>query len=146
MLLSPHFTLEEATFSETATRFNINNSPSDAVIQTMTETAGKMEVVRAMLGARVLVITSWFRCLTLNRKIKSLDTSAHIQGFGVDFKCPTYGTPREIIKSLLNTGLSFDQMIEEGTWVHISFDPRNRMQVLTAIFDKKGNATYKVGL
>lgn len=146
MNLSTNFTLEEAVFSETAVRFNISNSPSPLVLKTMEATAGKMEVVRTMLGAKPLVITSWFRCLLLNRKLKSSDTSAHVLGYGVDFKCPSYGTPRDIIKLLINTNLMFDQMIEEGAWVHISFDPRNRKQVLTAMFDKKGRATYRVGL
>jgi hypothetical protein len=36
-------------------------------------------------------------------------------------------------------------VIEEGTWVHISFAPAMRQQVLTAHFDGD-KATYRLGV
>lgn len=34
------------------------------------------------------------------------------------------------------------QCIMEGTWVHISFDPRMRGQFMNAKFDRNGKPTY----
>jgi hypothetical protein len=149
MKLSEHFTLEEATFSETAIRNRLTNIPSDTVIQTMKQAATKMEVVRTVLGNLPIVVTSWYRSKQVNRLVGSSDTSAHPQGFAIDFKCPKFGSPLDIIKALVDAGVKFDQVIQEGGeygWVHISFDPRMRGQVLTAIFRKGQKTTYKVGL
>jgi len=41
------------------------------------------------------------------------------------------------------SGIAFDQLIEEGSWVHASFDPRLRGQVLTATF-KDGTPSYEL--
>ncbi len=143
--LSPHFTLEEAVFSETAIRQSIKNEPTAYILGIMTDTASKMEIVRTILG-KPIRITSWLRVLRLNNAIGSVSTSGHIKGWAVDFQCPDFGTPLEIIKCLVNSGIKFDQMIQEGTWVHISFDPRLRGEVLTAVFTKGKPTTYKAGL
>jgi putative chitinase len=41
--------------------------------------------------------------------------------------------------------LKFDQLIAEGRWVHVSFSPRPRNQVLTAHFSASG-VSYTQGL
>lgn len=153
MKLSPNFTLEEATFSETAIRSGITNQPNTRTLSVIIATAIKMEAIRTLLGSPI-TITSWFRNLSVNRLIGSSDTSAHPEGFAVDFKCPKFGSPLDIIKKLSEAGLSFDQMIQEGAtkenpnsgWVHISFDPRNRKQILTAVFKAGQKTTYINGL
>jgi len=71
----------------------------------------------------------------------SKDTSAHVLGFACDFICPAFGTPLEICKAIEASGIRFDQLIEEGTWVHLSIDPRMRQQVLTM-----RNGKYSTGL
>ena len=45
-------------------------------------------------------------------------------------------------RAVAGSQLAFDQLIEEGTWVHISFDPRMRRQVLT----KRPEGGYALGL
>jgi hypothetical protein len=49
----------------------------------------------------------------------------------VDFNCYGFGDPLAVCRALAESDLAFDQMIEEGSWCHISFDPRLRRQVLT---------------
>ena len=56
------------------------------------------------------------------------------------------GTPREIVRAIVALHIPFDQCIEEGTWVHISFDPRMRCQTLTAHFDASGKPSYTQGV
>ena len=146
MQLSPHFTLEEATFSETAERKGLDNTPGKQVMINMTKTAEHMEKVRDALGGRSIYVSSWYRSPAVNTAVGGSATSGHMQGWCVDFKCRSFGTPLEIIKELIKKGVRFDQVIQEGTWVHISFDPRMRGTVLTAIFHANGKVTYKNGL
>ncbi len=132
MQLSPHFSLSEFTLSQTASRLGVDNTPDETVIARLRQTAESMEEVRDLLGGKPILISSGYRSLAVNRALGSSDTSAHIKGYAVDFICPAFGSPLAICKALSKSKLEFDQIIEEmGTWVHISFDPRMRGQVLT---------------
>lgn len=140
MNLTEHFTLEELTFSSTACRMCIDNTPPPAVVERLKMLAAGLEKVRAQLGAP-MHIDSGFRCPALNVAVKGAEKSAHLLGYAADFVCPTFGSPLEIVHKLKASNIAFDQCIQEGTWVHISFDPRNRKEVLTAHFGP-GGATY----
>lgn len=136
MNLTPHFSLEELTFSETATRLGIDNTPPANVMSALRRTAVFMEDVRTRLGAPIH-ISSGYRCLLLNRALKSKDTSQHVLGEAVDFTAPRFGTPRQIVDVLQDSEIPFDQLILEfGRWVHISFSGRNRRQAL--VIDNNG--------
>jgi hypothetical protein len=131
--LSPHFSLSEFTISQTASRLGVDNTPDETVIARLKQTAEGMEEVRDLLGGKPILISSGYRSLAVNRALGSSDTSAHVKGYAVDFICPAFGSPLAICKALSKSkGFEFDQWIEEkGQWVHISFDPRMRGQVLT---------------
>lgn len=139
--LSTHFSLDEFTQSSTAVRLCIPNVPSVAMVGTLTNTALKMELVRHLLGENAINVDSAYRSPALNMAIHGATNSAHTFGYAVDFTCPAYGTPAAIVAKLLEQGIKFDQLILEGTWVHISFDPRMRQQVLEAHFGAAGT-TY----
>lgn len=140
--LTPNFTLEELTQSDTATRLGINNTPSQDVISHLKITAAGLEQVRKVLGYPMFV-SSGYRSIALNKAVGGVATSAHVQGYAADFVCRKFGTPMQIVNLLKKSGIKFDQCIEEGTWVHISFSPAMRQQVLSATFTN-GKATYKV--
>jgi hypothetical protein len=142
--LSPHFTLEEATFSQTAARKGITNMPDDDTVKNMKIAADKMEEVRATLGVPVHV-NSWYRSPELNAAVGGSTKSAHTTGFAIDFIAPQYGSPQDVCKAIVKAGIGFDQIIFEGTWVHISFAPTQRNKVLTAHFGA-GKTTYTEGL
>ena len=153
--LSEHFTLDEAIESQTAARLGIDNKPTDLnIITAASKTAVKMEKVRVILGSKPITISSWIRVLELNRAIGSGDGSQHVKGEAVDFICPTFGTPLDICKAIVEnkTLIGFDQLILEHTWVHISWNSipsgEQRGQVLSlletgkyalGLTDKKGN-------
>ena len=107
--------------------------------------AALLEQVRTILGGHSIHISSGYRSLMLNRHIGSSDTSAHIRGWAADFTCPSFGTPIAVSKKIAESNLKFDQLIFEGTWVHISCDPQNRRQLLTARF-KDGHTYYTTGI
>lgn len=131
MNLSPNFTLEEATFSETAVRMGIDNNPSPEQLENMKKTAEGMEKVRALLGKPVRV-SSWLRLPAVNQAIGGAAKSSHMDGWAVDFTCPGFGDPYTVAKALKESDIQVDQVIHEfGRWVHISFAPEMRGQFLT---------------
>lgn len=133
--LSPHFTLAELTVTSTG----LPNKPDATQLANLTRAAQGMEKVRAALG-RPIKINSGFRSPAVNRKVGGVPTSAHAFGHAVDFRVDGM-SPLDICRVLLGSDIKFDQLIEEGTWTHISFDPRMRQQVLTM-----RNGRYVAGL
>lgn len=141
MNLTKHFTLQELTVSDTALRTGIKNTPSPLVIANLKTLAEGLEQIRALLG-EPLHITSGYRSPTLNRFIGGSENSAHCLGYAADFKCIKQ-KPNEIVAKIKDSGIKYDQCIAEGTWTHISFDPKLRQQTLSALFDNKGKAQYR---
>ena len=138
--LSEHFTLEELTFSATAQRKQIDNKPPAEVLDNMKRLAAGLEEVRAVLGNKPMRINSGYRSPELNRAVGGARLSAHMAGYAADFVCPDFGSPLKIVKALAATGIQFDKLIQEGTWVHISFAPEARRQLLTAHFGPNGTS------
>ncbi len=144
MKLSPHFSLDEFTASQTATRRGIDNTPPPAVIETLKRTALGMEGIRAVLGAPI-IISSGYRSPVLNRSIGGAAKSQHVTGHAVDFICPGFGSPLEVCRTLVKSGIAYDQLIYEGTWVHVSFAEKPRKEALTAHFNVSG-VSYTKGI
>jgi len=140
MKLSDHFTLEEATYSETAIRLGIANLPSELQLANMRHAAECLEQVRTVTGA--LRINSWLRLPDVNVAVGGSKISSHMDGFAIDVSCAAH-TPYELCQMVKKAGIKFDQMIHEyGRWMHISFAPEMRQQELT-IFKPEGK--YKPG-
>jgi hypothetical protein len=139
VLLTPHFTLEEMTLSQTAERNGIDNTPTPGIIETLRVTCEGFEEVRALLGC-ALIISSGYRCAALNKAVGGVDTSAHVFGYAADFIAPAFGPPIKIAQAILDSAIKFDQVIMEYTWVHLSFDPRLRRIPLTLM--KTGGYSY----
>ena len=137
--LSAHFALEE--LSCTSHR-EIPNDPPPDVLAELRHTASRMERVRALLGSKAISVSSGYRCPRLNRLVGGARNSAHLSGHAVDFNCYAFGPPLAVCKAIAASSLMFDQMIEEGTWVHLSFAPAMRRQVLT----KRPEGDYVPGL
>ena len=145
MTLTDHFTIEELTRSQTAHDKGIDNTLPAELLPNLTVLAHGLEHVRAILNAP-LHINSGYRCLALNTAVNGSKTSAHMEAYAADFTCPQFGTPLEIVRAIIRAGVKFDQCIQEGNWVHISFDPRMRQRVMTAHFDAVGKPTYTGGI
>jgi len=143
--LSSHFTLSEMIVSQTADRNGIDNTPPPEVIEALKYTCQGLEGVRILLGVPILV-SSGYRCLELNRKIGSKDTSQHVKGEAVDFTAPGFGGPTTVMTRILESGLDYDQcLLEFATkpgrgWVHMSFTHSPRHQAL--IIDESGTRPW----
>lgn len=144
MRLTEHFSLEELTFSSTALRLGIDNTPSPEIVNHLLIAATGMEHVRELLGFPIHV-DSGYRCLELNSAVGGAPHSAHMQGYAVDFICPSFGTPLLIVQAIASSNIQFDRCIMEGNWVHISFDPKLRREIETATFTKDG-PIYTMGV
>lgn len=147
MNLSPHFSLDELTDSDTATRLGIDNTPDDEEIHYLAVLCEDvLEPLRSALRLPI-IISSGYRCIALNRAIGSKDTSQHVQGRAADIKVAGL-TPLEVCHEIVRLQLPWEQLIDEGKWTHVSVPldgaPPKR-QVLTAHFTSKG-VTYTPGL
>jgi len=121
--LTPNFTYEEAIHSQAAVRLGLENTPDKVILNNILETARRMERVRELLANRAILVSSWYRSSEVNRTVGGSRTSSHITGEAVDFICPSFGSPYQICLQLQKhkKELWYDQLIFEGTWVHISF-------------------------
>lgn len=145
MQLTEHFSLAELTNSAVALRRGMDNTPTGAVLTNLrTHTAPGMELVRKLLKQPIYV-SSGYRSRALNLIIGGSSTSAHVNGMAVDFKCPGYGSPKEIATRIALSDIEFDQLINEGQWVHIGFAYTQRRELLTAHF-ANGGVTYTKGI
>jgi hypothetical protein len=59
-------------------------------------------------------------------------------GFAADFTCAQFGSPWDVVQAIGLSSIAFDQCILEGTWVHISFAPPMRKEILIKQFDSQG--------
>ena len=165
--LTDHFTLPELTHSDTAVRLGIDNGAPDRLWMNLFVLAVGLEKVRTLLGDKPLKISSGYRCEELERVLCAKDFAAwcsrhgkhqgaqawdeyfarkaHPKGYAADFTCPAFGDPLAIVKAIEASEVEFDQCIMEGgSWVHISFAPAQRREVLTATFTN-GTASYSKG-
>ena len=86
MKLSKYFDLRELIFSKIAEDHGIDNAPTPEILEKLKYTAGQLDKVRELLGKPVNV-SSGYRCLQVNRRLGSKDSSQHLKGEAVDFKC-----------------------------------------------------------
>ena len=144
MNLTPHFTLEELTASETAERNGWDNSPNDIELANLTRLADFLEQVKVVLGGKPIMISSGLRTKKVNDAVGSKDSSQHRTGCACDFRVPGM-TPDEVVKAIMASGINYDQIIREfDRWTHISIsnseDTSPRKQAL--IIDKAGTRPY----
>jgi uncharacterized protein YcbK (DUF882 family) len=144
MNLSPNFTLDELTASQTAARKGLDNTPNATEIANLVRVAALLEEVRALVKKPILV-NSGFRSKQVNDAVGSRDTSQHRIGCAADIRVPGM-TPREVVEACIAANIGYDQIIEEfGSWTHISVpdSPARppRKQALT--IDRQGTRSFK---
>lgn len=139
MNFTEHFTLLETYKSATADRLDIDNTPPASMYNTLRTTAlNILEPPRRHYGIPFSP-SSFYRCLDLNRALKSKDTSQHLKGQAVDFEIP--GIDNLALAYWMIEHVDFDQLILEfytdddpaSGWVHGSYVSAhdNRQNVLT---------------
>ena len=144
MNLTPNFTLDELTASESAERNGWDNTPNDAELENLKRLADFLEQVKVGLGGKPIMINSAFRSKKVNDSVGSKDTSQHRIGCAADIRVPGM-TPDEVVRKVIASGIGYDQVIREfDRWTHISVpnsvDTSPRKQAL--IIDKAGTRQF----
>jgi putative chitinase len=157
--MSDNFSIAEMTESSIAVRLGVDNTPSLKVIEHLGLTVTGLERVRALLGFPVHV-NSGYRCEAFERILSERDFrawcaqqncsaddeawqryftgKAHVGGYAADFTCAQFGSPGDVFDAIVASEIRFDQCGLEGSWVHISFDPRLRRHIVHKQFDALG--------
>jgi len=143
--LTADFHLSEFLHSEKAVRLGLGNTPDALAIASIRNfLAPGMQQVRDLIGAPIN-ISSGYRAPQVNAAVGGSRSSQHMQGLAADFTAPFFGTPIQIARAIAASNINFDQLIQEGSWVHISFSAKPRRSVMTAKFTN-GVASYLPGL
>jgi len=149
MKLTEHFSLRELTRSQTATRLNIDNTPSPVVIENLrTLCIYVLEPVRNHFDIPFSP-SSGYRNPELNKVIGSSSTSQHIKGYAADFEIPSVSN-YDVAKWIVSN-CSYDQLILEfhkkedpnSGWVHCSFVDVLNNREKASVFDGKTWETFK---
>ena len=144
MKLTEHFSLAELVASQVSTRKGIDNAPGPAIIANLTRLAALLEQVRALVGGPITV-SSGYRSPALNRAVGGAASSAHVLGLAADISTNKLA-PKALALLIRQSGIVYDQLIYEGTWVHIALSAgAPRRQVLTAKF-AAGAVSYVAGI
>ena len=129
-----YFTFRELTHSNTADAKGIDNTPSSAIKVALKMLVDNvLDPLREAWGAPIIV-TSGYRCPRLNQVVGGAKSSQHMKGEAADIR--TLSDKPEDNKRLflliIKLGLPFDQLIDERNynWIHVSYGPLNRRQVL----------------
>jgi zinc D-Ala-D-Ala carboxypeptidase len=136
--LSDHFLLSEFIKSQAALRLQIDNTPSNEVIENLrTLCVEVIEPVRSHYGIP-FTPSSGYRSPGLNQAIGGSLSSQHIKGQAADFEVP--GISNKEVAAWIAENCKFDQLILEfhnenvpnSGWIHASYaaDNSNRQQVL----------------
>lgn len=129
-----YFTLNELIKSDAAKRSKINNIPNKqeennliALVESI------LDPLREAYG-KPIIVTSGFRCERLNKLVNGSKTSQHRTGQAADIRTveDTIEKNKKLFNLIQELDLPFDQLIDEYNydWVHVSYSPRNRKQIL----------------
>ena len=140
MQLSEHFSYEELIHTDHRI---FDNTPTDAELSNLVRLAEFLEVVRAVLDDRAVLINSAFRSKAVNDSVGSKDTSQHRTGCAADIRVSGL-TPDQVVASIIASDIEYDQIINEfDRWTHISIPLEGVKPRKTAlIIDKLGVRHY----
>lgn len=142
-----YFTIEELCYSDTAKKYKIDNTPTDEIIENLTEFIENiLNPLREAWGSAIKV-NSGYRCEKLNKKVGGSKTSSHKYGLAVDLK-PVNDLIDEFFEFVKNyfieNDIPFDQIIDEHSgdkhWVHIGYkNSKGEQRKQIKLYD---NGTY----
>ena len=146
--LSPHFRLREFERSQIANRFDIDNTVQEKQIYNnlILLCENVLEPIRKHYGVPISP-TSGYRCLELNRKLRSSDKSQHIKGQATDIELSIVSNYE--LGVWIKDNLDYDTVLLEffkkdvpsSGWIHVSYISKENNRKRALKFDGKEYTT-----
>lgn len=116
---SKYFTINEIIHSDTADKYNIDNTPVEQeIIDSLNYSVGRLDEIREGYG-KPIYINSGYRSQALNTKIGGVKNSYHLKGLAFDLRWDP-----ELFK-YIQDNCQFDKLIRERSgsifWIHLQF-------------------------
>lgn len=122
--MKSYFTYEELIRSETATQYNIDNTPDfKSELNIYNVLIPRLNQIREEWGHPIYV-NSGYRCEKLNKKVGGSKKSSHMKGLAVDITTGNRESNKRLF-NLIRAKFQFDQLIDEQnySWIHIGYKP-----------------------
>jgi hypothetical protein len=148
--MTQSFSIKELTYSDTAIRLGIDNTPTDEVLVNLQNVCQFiLEPVRNHFD-KPITITSGYRSPELCKAIGSSVTSQHTKGESVDFEI--LGIANKEVSDWIVNHLDYDQCILEfwkpeepnSGWVHCSYKPSGNRKMYLRAYKGNGRTIYEV--
>lgn len=132
--MGKYFTIAELVKSDTANKKKINNTPTKEIENNLNQLITHiLDPLRESWG-NPIIVSSGYRCQELNKAVGGAKTSQHTLGQAADIhtKSNTKEENKRLFDLIKSLKLPFDQLINEYNykWIHVSYSPRNRRQIL----------------
>jgi hypothetical protein len=148
--MTQSFSIRELTYSDTAIRLGIDNTPTDEILKNLQNVIQFiLEPISNNFDSQIM-ITSGYRSPALCQAIGSKPTSQHTLGMAVDFEI--LGTPNKEVSDWIVDHLDFDQCILEfwkpeqpnSGWVHCSYKTSGNRKMYLKAYTANGRTVYEV--
>ena len=147
--ISKHISYKEGTYSQTALRRGLDNTPNEEQLKCMKEVAENLfEPLREWVGGPIK-INSFFRGEPVNTAIGGSRKSQHMKGQAIDIDDTFRHKTNAEMYYYIKDNLDFDQMIWEfgddknPNWLHISWvSHRPNRKKLTIAKKVNGRTKY----
>lgn len=132
--MGKYFSIAELTKSSTAIKKKINNTPTKEVENNLNQLIDNiLDPLREAWG-QPIIVGSGYRCEALNKAVGGASHSQHKLGQAADIhtKSDSVEDNKKLFELIKQLKLPFDQLINEYNynWIHVSYSPRNRRQIL----------------
>lgn len=129
-----NFSIKELIHSDIAIKNNIDNTPNIEQIDNLVNLIFYcLQPIRDKIK-KPMIITSGFRCPTVNFFARGAVNSNHLTGCAADFHINGM-TIKQTIDFILKSGIEFDELGNEyNKWVHIAYRHKNNRH---KVFEKK---------
>lgn len=132
-----YFTFTELSNSATATRYGIDNTPTEAVKKNLAALTDMVLDPLREAFKKPIYVNSGYRCPALNAKVGGAKNSGHLYGYAADITGGDAFANRKLWELLVDLNLPFHKIIwERGSgvgakWLHVAYtgDPSHPMWV-----------------
>lgn len=125
-----NFSIEELTYSPTAIKNHIDNTPNDEIRQNLEKLIYTiLQPIRDEFK-RPIKVNSGYRCKELNALVGGSKTSQHVKGEAADITSSDNRKLWNLIVSMIKDGkIQVGQLINEKnlSWIHISLGQKNQI-------------------